>query len=131
MQVRYGICVLLLITSSCKSFLGYDRSNLPMNLRPFYETACTRMPLQSANKAAHSGFETQMRSHKKFKTGVSVAPQNGLMSSKNYKNIILKTYLYFRYDGQRIRGPRQVSSIRRGSLRRISTAENYTPQGTK
>ena len=41
---------------------------------------CT--PPSSANKAAHSGFETQRRHHQKSKTGVSVAPQKGLMSSK-------------------------------------------------
>ena len=40
------------------------------------------MPLPSANKAAHSGFETQRRHHQKSKTGVSVSPQKGLMSSK-------------------------------------------------
>ena len=43
----------------------------------------TCMPLPSANKAAHSGFETQRRYHQKFKTVVSVAPQKGLMSSKS------------------------------------------------
>ena len=32
------------------------------------------MPLPSANKAAHSAFETQRRCHQKFKPGVSVAP---------------------------------------------------------
>ena len=31
----------------------------------------------------HSSFETQRRSHQKSKTGVSVAPQKGFMSSKN------------------------------------------------
>ena len=35
-------------------------------------------PLLSMNKAAHSGFETQRRHHKKSKTGVSVAPLKGL-----------------------------------------------------
>ena len=40
----------------------------------------TYMPLSSVNKVAHSGFETQ-----NSKTGVSVAPQKGLMSSKNFK----------------------------------------------
>ena len=35
----------------------------------------TCMPLPSANKAAHSGFETQRRYHQKPKTGVSVARQ--------------------------------------------------------
>ena len=36
----------------------------------------------SMNKATHSGFETQRRHHQKFKTGVSVAPQKTLISSK-------------------------------------------------
>ena len=45
---------------------------------------------QSINKAAHSGFETQRRRHQKSKTGVSVAPQKGLLSSKN---IFKNTYL--------------------------------------
>ena len=40
------------------------------------------MPLPSADKAAHSGFETQRRHHQKSKTGVSVSPQKGLMSSQ-------------------------------------------------
>ena len=31
------------------------------------------------------GFETQGRRHQKSKTGVSVAPQKGLISSKNFK----------------------------------------------
>ena len=39
-------------------------------------------PLPSVKKAAHSGFETQMRHHQKSKTGASVAPQKGLMSSQ-------------------------------------------------
>ena len=38
----------------------------------------THRPPPSANKAAHSGFETQKRHHQKSKTGVSVAPQKGL-----------------------------------------------------
>ena len=42
----------------------------------------TCMSLPSMNKVAHSGFETQRRHHQKFKTGVSVTPQKGLMSSK-------------------------------------------------
>ena len=41
---------------------------------------CTHLP--SANKAAYSGFETQKRHHQKPKTGISVASQKGLMSSK-------------------------------------------------
>ena len=39
------------------------------------------MPPPSTNKAAYSGFETQRRCHQKSKT---VAPQKGLMSSKNF-----------------------------------------------
>ena len=40
--------------------------------------------LPSMNKAAHSDFETQRRHYQKSKTGVSLAPQKGLMSSKNF-----------------------------------------------
>ena len=40
------------------------------------------MPLPSVNKAAHSGFETQMKCHLKSKTEVSAAPQKERMSSK-------------------------------------------------
>ena len=43
------------------------------------------IPLPSVNKAAHSGIETQRGCHHKSKTGVSVAPQKGLKSSKNFK----------------------------------------------
>ena len=42
----------------------------------------THMPPPSTNKATHSGFETQRKRHQKSKTGVLVAPQKGLMSSK-------------------------------------------------
>ena len=47
------------------------------------EPIFTKSTKSSVNKAAHSIFETQRRRHEKFKTGVSVAPQKGLMSSKN------------------------------------------------
>ena len=43
----------------------------------------THMPPPSSNKAVHSGLETQRRRHQKSEKGVSVAPQKGLMSSKN------------------------------------------------
>ena len=36
-----------------------------------------------ASKEIHSGFDTQSRPLQKFKTGVSVSLQKGLMSSKN------------------------------------------------
>ena len=44
----------------------------------------SHMPPPSVNKVAHSGFETQRRCHQKSKTGVSVAPQKRLMSSKMF-----------------------------------------------
>ena len=54
------------------------------------------IPLPSTNKAAHSGFETQRRFHQKSRTGVSVAQQKGLMSSKifflNNAQIIFQRY---------------------------------------
>ena len=43
------------------------------------------MLLPSANKGAHSDFETQRRCHQKSKTGKSVAPQKGLMSPNKLK----------------------------------------------
>ena len=51
-------------------------------------TSCT--PLPSANNADHSGFETLRKRHQKSKTGVSVAPEKGLTSTKN----CLKKELY-------------------------------------
>ena len=50
------------------------------------------MPLSSLNKAASSGFETQGRHHQKSKTKVSVAPQKGLVSSKNFKKILIRNF---------------------------------------
>ena len=45
----------------------------------------TRSESHRTYKAAHSGFETQRRHHQESKTEVSVAPQKGLVSSKNFK----------------------------------------------
>ena len=39
-----------------------------------------------------SWFETQSRRHQKFKTGVSVAPQKGLMSSKTLNKFDYQPY---------------------------------------
>ena len=51
------------------------------------------MPPPSVNKGAHSVFETQRRCHQKSKREVSMAPQKGLMSSKNLKiKIILNIF---------------------------------------
>ena len=44
----------------------------------------THTPPPSANMATHSGFETQMRCHQKSKTGVSVAPQKGLIRKADF-----------------------------------------------
>ena len=44
----------------------------------------TYMPPPSENKTAHSGFETQRQHHQKSKTEISVAPQQRLVSSKNF-----------------------------------------------
>ena len=38
--------------------------------------------MKYASKEIHSGFETQGRCHQKYKTGVSVTPQKGLIFSK-------------------------------------------------
>ena len=48
------------------------------------ESQGTCMPQPSMNKVAHSGFETHRRRHYKSTTGVSVAPQKGLMSYKKF-----------------------------------------------
>ena len=55
----------------------------------------TYMPLPSMNKAAYFGFETQGRHHQKSKIGLSVAPQKGLVSSKNFKKCFLRLHLEF------------------------------------
>ena len=39
---------------------------------------------KACKQGIHPGFETQGRRHQKSKTGVSVAPRKGLMSSKNF-----------------------------------------------
>ena len=52
------------------------------------EGMCNTYASASLNKAGHSGSETQRRRHQKSETGVSVAPQKGLLSSKN----VLKNY---------------------------------------
>ena len=75
-------------TSGSAAMLAAKRSagvTIDVNFRE----RVTCMPPPSANKAAHSGFETQRRCHQKSKTGVSVATQKGLMSSNFFfkKNV--------------------------------------------
>ena len=43
--------------------------------------------MKHASEGIHSGFETQGKCHQKSKTGVSMAPQKGLVS---YKKIFKK-----------------------------------------
>ena len=43
---------------------------------------------------SYSGFETKRRHHQKSKTGVSVTPQKGLMSSEFLKKKKKKTFLF-------------------------------------
>ena len=49
-----------------------------------------RNPLHTGDEACkhgiHTGFETEARRHQKFKTGISVVPQKGLMSFKTFIN---------------------------------------------
>ena len=45
----------------------------------------TCIPLASTNKAFRSGFEIQRAYRQKSKTGVSVAPQKGLLSSETIR----------------------------------------------
>ena len=53
---------------------------IKLSNRKHVHVTCT--PPTSMNK---SGFKTQRRRHQKSETGVSVAPQKGLMSSKKEK----------------------------------------------
>ena len=50
-----------------------------------------RNPLRAGEKASnqrmHPGFETKSKHHQKSKTGVSVAPQKGHVTSKNFKKL--------------------------------------------
>ena len=79
--------ILPLLKHPCGEATGWLATNRLVGVAPEVNLGehTLGMPLPSANKAAHSGFETQRRRHQKSKTGVSVAPQKGLMSSKNVK----------------------------------------------
>ena len=46
---------------------------------------------KNISEGIHPGFETQARRHQKSETGLSVAPQKGLVSYK--KKVCVKTYL--------------------------------------
>ena len=56
----------------------------------FYNYLIQKLRITQARKQAKrdpSCFETQGRLHQKFKTGVSVVPQKGIMSSKYLKQV--------------------------------------------
>ena len=76
---------LFTLTSLCSS-VGRASAGVASEVKLRECTSCT--PLPSANKAPHSGLETQRRCHQKSKTGVLVAPQKALMCSKNLKRSI-------------------------------------------
>ena len=48
--------------------------------------------MQESMQGIYPAFETQGRCHQKSKTGVSVVPWKGLMSSKNFKKILAEAY---------------------------------------
>ena len=65
----------------CWPYTPAEVSHREVNLRE-----CTsHMSLPSANKAAHSGFETQRRRHQKSETVVSVAPKMDMCPTKFLK----------------------------------------------
>ena len=78
--------ILPLLKHACGEAVGWLATKRSTGVAP--ETnlreRISHMPPPSANKAAHSGFETERRRHQKSKKGVSMAPQKGLMSSKKF-----------------------------------------------
>ena len=50
--------------------------------------------LRNANKAAHSGFETQRRHHQKSKTGVPVAPKMDMCPPNTLKKKFKKRFIF-------------------------------------
>ena len=76
-------------TNACGHICKYtDRKDLGTMLTPIQSAGVTpevNLRITQAKKHAkriHPGFEAQGRCHQKSKTGVSVVPQKGLMSSK-------------------------------------------------
>ena len=71
-------------------------------------------------KGIHPGFETQGRRHQKSKTGVSVAPRKGLLSSK----IFLKKTLWH------LTQMKKVLSIHTERLNMFTHADERTQKGS-
>ena len=63
--------------------------------------------IKTCKQGIHPGFETQGGRHQKFKTGVLVAPQKGLMSSKKKAELVHKLF------PQSISGPTKRANVLR------------------
>ena len=93
-----------------------------------------------ASEGIHSGFETRGRYNQKSKTGASVAPQKGLMSSNffkkkcliNYRFVIAGCMLCFgRSNYFRFNHPEEAKRIKESTNNRRSfTSTAYLPQKT-
>ena len=80
--------ILPLLKYTCWEATGYHAGHQEISrchTRGKSQEYIAHMPPSSANKAGHSGFETQRRHHQKSIAGVSVASQKGLISSKTLK----------------------------------------------
>ena len=89
-------------TNACRHVCRYmDRKGSAAMLTSILSAGVTpevnlRNSLHAGNKARkrgiHPGFETQGRRYQKSKTGVSVVPQKGLVSSKNFQKKCIITF---------------------------------------
>ena len=90
-EVKSGI--LPLLKRACGEVTGCHVGRVTPEVKLREHTSC--MPPPSANKAVHSSFRT---CRQKSKTGVSVAPQKGPMSSKHFQkkfsSQLVKSYHY-------------------------------------
>ena len=81
LQFKSGILPLLKHACGESDQLLYTLAKL-LHQRWISGEHISHMSLPNANKAAHSGFETQMKSHQKSETGVSVAPKMDMCPTK-------------------------------------------------
>ena len=70
---------------------GSSRGQQVMHQRRIWWIHCA-LAIKDVSKSIHSTFETQRRHHQKSKTGVSVAIQKKLMSSKIFFNKLEKKF---------------------------------------
>ena len=91
----HGVTELFINWKFKKTKKGWPSRDPEVDLRKYV----THMPSPNVNKTTHPGFETQRRCYHKFKTGIPVAPQKGLMSSTIFKKLKCKknilTYLIY------------------------------------